>query len=858
MLRDDAHGDRRRDPRGRGDKRGSHLALSLERLDALAPAGRSSASACRRRRSRSRRSRASWSARDVDAPAVRARSSTSATSASSTSRIEVPPVAARGGDVERGRGSRSTTGSPQLAREHRTTLVFVNTRRMAERAARHLSERLGDEPVAAHHGSLAKEMPARRRAAAQERRAARCWSPPRRSSSASTSATSTWSASSARRARSRRSCSASAARATSVGGVPKARLFPLSRDELVECAALLDCRAARRARSRCAIPRKPLDVLAQQIVAEVAAREWREDALFALRAPRLALRELDARRLRRRRADARRGLHDAPRPARRVPPPRRRATACCAAARRAADRAHLRRRDSRHRRLRRACSSPPGTLVGTVNEDFAVESLAGDVFQLGNTSYRIRRVESGACASRTRTARRPTIPFWLGEAPGRSDELSAAVSRLRAEIAARCDDVGGDRARRGRAPRRRSESCRRPRGSSSTTSRRRSAALGTLPTQDTIVLERFFDESGGMQLVVHAPFGSRINRAWGLALRKRFCVKFNFELQAAATEDAIVLSLSTSHSFPLADVARYLHSNTVREIARPGGARRADVRDALALERRHLARAAALPGRAARWRRRCSACAPRTCSPRCFPTRSPAPRTSSASARSPIIRWCARRCTTACTRRWTSTAWSACCAASRPVRFRWSRATRRRRRRSRWKSSTRGPTRSSTTRRSRSAARRRCSAAAGWTTMPRRRSAASTSRRSNAFAARRGPRPQRRRDARRAARPGIRRRRRGRPRPGLVGVARGAGAGAPRARVLPLARAAKQAATGALPATHGMWVAAERLPQFDAVHPGAPRSPSIEAPEEFARRDWTREDATRARSCAAASRHWDR
>jgi ATP-dependent Lhr-like helicase len=92
------------------------------------------------------------------------------------------------------------------------------------------------------------------------------------------------------------------------------------------------------------------------------------------------------------------------------------------------------------------------------------------------------------------------------------------------------------------------------------------SALGVIPTQETLVLERFFDEAGGMQLVLHAPFGSRINKAWTLALRKRFCRQFNFELQAAATEDALLLSLGPQHSFPLADVFRYLHPATTRDI----------------------------------------------------------------------------------------------------------------------------------------------------------------------------------------------------------------------------------------------------------------------------------------------------
>ena len=259
----------------------------------------------------------------------------------------------------------------------------------------------------------------------------------------------------------------------------------------------------------------------------------------------------------------------------------------------------------------------------------------------------------------------PTIPFWLGEAPARSDELSYAVSRLRAELfddAARCRRRPALVARRRRAAELHAR-CGRAAGRR-LSCRARSSRSASLPTQDTIVLERFFDESGGMQLVIHAPFGSRINRAWGLALRKRFCVKFNFELQAAATEDAIVLSLSTSHSFPLADVARYLHSNSVREVADPGDARRADVRGALALDRRDVARAAALSRR--QEGRRAAAADAR---------RGPAgggvsrpdrlrgePRRR--RARFPTIRWCGRRSTTACTRRWTSRGSNACCSGS--------------------------------------------------------------------------------------------------------------------------------------------------------------------------------------------------
>ncbi len=216
--------------------------------------------------------------------------------------------------------------------------------------------------------------------------------------------------------------------------------------------------------------------------------------------------------------------------------------------------------------------SPQDIIVGTVNEDFAVESLSGDVFQLGNTSYRILRVEAGRVRVEDAEGMPPSIPFWLGEAPARSDEVSFAVSRLRADVEKRLPDVhatldylvgevgiAADAAMQvvdylGSAKKRRSGCCRR---------------------QQRLVFERFFDESGGTQLVIHSPYGNRINRAWGLALRKRFCRKFNFELQAAATEDAIILSLTATHSFPLEEVGRYLHSTArARCSSRPCSMRR--------------------------------------------------------------------------------------------------------------------------------------------------------------------------------------------------------------------------------------------------------------------------------------------
>src|SRR5690606_33287522 len=348
-----------------------------------------------------------------------------------------------------------------------------------------------------------------------------------------------------------------------------------TRDDLVECAALLDC-VRRGELDALRVPEAPLDVLAQQIVAEVAAREWDEGELFECLRRAWPYAALE------------RGRYDE-------------VVAMLAGGfsdRRGA-RAGWVHRDAVHHRLRgregarRVATMSGGTIpetgdysvvlepqssfVGTVNEDFAVESMAGDVFQLGNTSYRILRVEPGKLRVEDAQGQPPSIPFWLGEAPGRSDELSLGVSRLRAEVAAWLagtedgaehpvtlapgriaaaqrwlrDEVGLDEA----AARQLVDYL----GASL-------VALGAMPTQETLVLERFFDETGSTHLVVHSPWGSRLNRAWGLALRKRFCRQFNFELQAAATEDAIVLSLSTSHSFPLAEVARYLHSSSAADV----------------------------------------------------------------------------------------------------------------------------------------------------------------------------------------------------------------------------------------------------------------------------------------------------
>ncbi len=449
----------------------------------------------------------------------------------------------------------------QLVQAHRTTLVFVNTRRMAERAARHLSERLGKDRVAAHHGSLAKEQ----RLDAEQRL--------KRGELAVLVATASLElgidigeVDLVCQLGSPRSIAAFLQRAGrsghSVAGTPKARLFPATRDELVECTALLDC-VRRGELDALVMPPQPLDVLAQQIVAEVASQEWGEDALYDL-----VRRAYPYRQLARRDFDAVVRMLAEGFSTRQGP----------RAAYLHRDAVHGQLRARRSARLTALTSGgtipdtadykvvlePQAIIVGTVNEDFAVESMAGDIFQLGNTSYRIQRVERDRLRVEDAHGAPPSIPFWLGEAPGRSNELSFGVSRLREDISARLDaggipaavawlleQLGLDEAAAQQLV---------------DYLARAKAALGVLPSQRTLVLERFFDESGGTQLVLHTPWGSRINRAWGLALRKRFCRQFNFELQAAATEDAIVLSLSTSHSFPLEEVAHYLHSNSAEHV----------------------------------------------------------------------------------------------------------------------------------------------------------------------------------------------------------------------------------------------------------------------------------------------------
>ena len=536
----------------------------------------------------------------------------------------------------------------ELIEAHRTTLVFVNTRRLAERVTHQLSALLGPERVTSHHGSLSAKL----RLDAEDRL--------KRGELKALVATASLelgidigSVDLVCQLGSTHSITTFIQRAGRAehkrGGLPKARLFPLSRDELVECAALLRC-VRRGELDRLCLPEKPLDILAQQIVACSASEDWEEQALFDLIRGAYPYRHLERKEFNDVVAMLANGFSTK-------------------RGRRAAlihfDEVNGRIRGRRGSRLLaltsggaipdssdyRVILEPTESFIGSVNEDFAIESLAGDIFQLGNASWRILRVNSGQVRVEDAHGQPPSIPFWLGEAPGRTGELSEAVSELREEIEARLAGVrnvavnepgnptaielthlterhggflplpaqrSGERAGgegfvsigpEGASSPRPSPPLRRGEGESSSgliprcltsiavhpdplPEARELAgwleesialspsgaaqvadyytavyrALGGIPSQKKLVMERFFDESGGMQLVIHSLFGSRLNRAWGLALRKRFCRTFNFELQAAATDDAIVLSLGTQHSFSLPEVFRYLSSKSVRDL----------------------------------------------------------------------------------------------------------------------------------------------------------------------------------------------------------------------------------------------------------------------------------------------------
>ncbi len=527
------------------DKRGSHLALSLARLDRLVEQGGLA---------RPRRIGLSATVKPVEEVAAFLSDTASVVDVGHRREmdlgVEVPrdelgPVASNemwGEIYDR---------VAELIRQNRTTLVFVNTRRLAERVAHHLGERLGENAVLPHHGSLSRELrlDAERRLKAGQLRAVVATASLELGIDIGT-------VDLVCQIGSPRSIAVALQRVGRsghwVGAMPKGRLFATTRDELVECGALV--RSVRAGElDALEIPRNALDILAQQMVAACAAEDFAEDELFAL-----ARRAMPYRTLERREFDAVLGVLSEG-----------------IATARGRSGAYLH-RDGVNRRVRGrrgarltaitcggaipetaqylVVAEPEGTTVGMLDEDFAVESMAGDVFLLGTTSWRILRVESGRVRVEDARGAAPTIPFWRGEAPGRTRELSHEVARLREEVNTTKEvpsDCGLDRRGGEQLVEYILAGC---------------AALGAVPTTERLVAERFFDEGGGMQLVIHAPFGARLNRAWGLALRKRFCRSFNFELQAAATDNGILISLGEQHSFPLEIVFEFLRAATVKEV----------------------------------------------------------------------------------------------------------------------------------------------------------------------------------------------------------------------------------------------------------------------------------------------------
>lgn len=454
-----------------------------------------------------------------------------------------------------------------LAEQNRSTLIFVNTRRLAERVAHHLASLLGEDAVASHHGSLSRH---RRLAVEGKLKAGEI-----RALVATASlelGIDIGTVDLVCQIGSPRSIAVALQRIGRAGhwrgAVPKGRLFATTRDELIECAALV--RAIRHGDlDRIEIPESPLDILAQQIVAACAAEDWQEDDLFNLMRRAFPYRNLERSQFDQVIAMLSDGI----------------------AARRGRYGAFLH-RDQVNNRLRgrrgsrlaaitsggaipdnalyTVIAEPEAVVIGTVDEDFAVESLRGDIMLLGNNSWRIRRVQSGSVLVEDAKGAPPNVPFWRGEAPSRTPELSLEVAQLREQVSSLLDN---DTSRPMRASYSESspinwlkQECGLDQSGAEQIVEYILAGrsiLGAVPTQKTIIAERFFDESGGMQLVIHAPFGGRINKAWGLALRKRFCRSFNFELQAAATDNGLNISLSEQHSFPLADVFRFLHTASV-------------------------------------------------------------------------------------------------------------------------------------------------------------------------------------------------------------------------------------------------------------------------------------------------------
>jgi len=564
------------------DKRGAHLALTLERLDALV-------------RGENRLSVGDWVTGRREAPQRIGLSATQnpielvaeflgGSQAQSVEIVQVGQqraldLAIEVPDEELGAVASNAIWDgiykrlAELALEHRSTLVFVNTRRLVERLAFRMGELLGEENVAAHHGSLSRKLrlEAERKLKQGEIRLLVA-------TASLELGIDIGNVDLVCQINSPRAIAAAMQRVGRAGhwrgAIPKGRFFATTRDDLVEHAALV--RAMRSGLlDKLEIPPKPMDVLMQQIVAACAAEPWEEDALFEMLRRAQPYRDLtrdeyeEALSLLTDGVEASRGRYGSYLL-------RDRVHGCIQARRGARTIAVSNGGTIPDTALYAVIAEPEGVQIATLDEDFAIESIAGDIILLGNTSWRVQRVESsvGRVLVEDAHGQPPNVPFWRGEAPQRTVELSQFVSELRRELDQRAASV---------LPGYISQSSpevaetvawlKQECGVSDSGAEQMigyiaagRAVLGTVPTLTTIVAERFFDEGGGMQLILHAPFGGRINKAWGLALRKRFCRGFNFELQAAATDNGLNISLAEQHSFPLSDVFQFLTEHTVTEL----------------------------------------------------------------------------------------------------------------------------------------------------------------------------------------------------------------------------------------------------------------------------------------------------
>ncbi|MDR3478350.1 MAG: DEAD/DEAH box helicase [Gammaproteobacteria bacterium] len=462
----------------------------------------------------------------------------------------------------------------ELASQNRSTLIFANTRRTAERAAHHLAERLGQDQVTAHHGSLSRKL----RVAAETKL--------KNGELKALVATASLelgidigTVDLVCQLGSPRSIAVTLQRVGRAGhwhgAISKGRIFATTRDELIECAALVE--AIRDGDlDQLIIPKEPLDILAQQIIATCATGDWLEDDLYAMVKKAFSYQDLSRESFNTIIEMLSEGIAGS----------RGRYGAYLFR-----DRVNGVVKARRGSRLTAITSGgaipdiglftviaePTGTMVGTLDEDFAVESNRGDIILLGSTSWRIRRIENatGRVLVEDAHGAPPSVPFWRGEAPGRTIELSLRVSNLRQKISDMLPTVYAPAEDRKNDPlvittiKWLKETCKVDTAGAEQMIEyilQGRTVLGAVPTQSTIIAERFFDEAGGMQLIIHSPFGARINKAWGLALRKCFCRSFNFELQASATDNGINIALAEQHSFPLADVFSFLHPKTIKKV----------------------------------------------------------------------------------------------------------------------------------------------------------------------------------------------------------------------------------------------------------------------------------------------------